>query len=429
MRLSVVEGGLAQIFLNWTTGSVLTGYMLHLGASPTQLALVASVPLLAQAASPLAAWLVTNVGHRKLFTMLGAGLGRGLWALAVVLPELGVPPQLQPMFLVLCVLLSSVFLSSNATLWSAWMADIVPTDRRGSYFGTRAGIIGVVGMTGNLAAGALLDRLAAPFGFQLVLALAVLSGLLGMMLYLFHHDPPTSHAPHKLSKLLQIPLKDANFRRFLLFATFWQFVVFLSAPFVFPYFLDELGMTFTQTAIWSAIALSCALATTMFWGRIADQVGNKAVLAVGTFLAGALLPTCWILADFTGTLSFIWASAVFDAMAWGAIGPAIFNLALASAPPATRMMYMGMYALASGVAGFLGGVLSGPLLELFRMLEFSVLDVVVSNYHLLFLLSALGRMTAWRFLRPVQETNAWRTRDVLRYLRSGWRGIGMPWRS
>src|SRR5690625_6107015 len=78
MRLSVLEGSLAQVFLNWTTGSVLTGYMLHLGASANQLALVASVPLLAQAASPLAAYLVTNLGHRKLFTMLGAGLGRGL---------------------------------------------------------------------------------------------------------------------------------------------------------------------------------------------------------------------------------------------------------------------------------------------------------------------------------------------------------------
>ena len=278
MRLSVLEGSLAQVFLNWTTGSVLTGYMLHLGASANQLALVASVPLLAQAASPLAAYLVTNLGHRKLFTMLGAGLGRGLWALAVLLPQLGVPEPLQPTFLVLCVLISSVFLSSNATLWSSWMADIVPAHRRGAYFGLRTGVIGVIGMLGNLLAGALLDRLAAPLSFQLVLGIAVISGLLGMLLYLFHHDPPVSAARHSLAKLVQVPLRDANFRRFLLFATYWQFSVFIAAPFVFPYFLDELGMSFTQTAIWSVIALTFALGTTIFWGRIADQSGNKAVL-------------------------------------------------------------------------------------------------------------------------------------------------------
>src|SRR5690625_5181859 len=198
MRLSVVEGSLAQVFLNWTTGSVLTGYMLHLGATPTQLALIASVPLLAQAASPLAAWLVSNVGHRRLFAMLGAGLGRGLWILAVLLPQLGISEPLQPVFLVLCVLVSSVFLSCNATLWSSWIADIVPPERRGSYFRLRTGVIGVVGMLGNLLAGALLDRLAAQLGFQLVLAVAVVSGLLGMLLYLFHHDPPVSFARQSL---------------------------------------------------------------------------------------------------------------------------------------------------------------------------------------------------------------------------------------
>ncbi len=429
MRLSIYEGALAQVFLNWTTGSVLTGYMLHLGASPTQLALIASVPLLAQAGSPLAAWLVTNVGKRKQFAMFGAGLGRGLWILAALVPQLGLPEALQPTFLVLCALISSVFLSWNATLWSSWMADIVPTGKRGSYFGLRTGVIGIVGMLGNLAAGVLLDRLAAPLGFQVVLATAVACGLVGVLLYLFHFDPPVTHERQSLARIIQVPLRDPNFRRFLVFATYWQFSVFLAAPFVFPYYLDELGLSYTQVAIWTAIALSCALGTTIFWGRVADQAGNKAVLAVGTFIAGAVLPTLWILAGITGNIAFIWTSAVFDAIAWGAIGPAIFNLALASAPPSSRMMYMGMYALTSGVAGFAGGAISGPLLGWLGNFGFELAGIAITGYHLLFVISGLGRSQAWRFARRVQETNAWRTRDVLRYLRSGWRGVGMPWRS
>ena len=34
MRLSLVEGGLVQVFLNWTSGSVIIGYLLSLGAAP-----------------------------------------------------------------------------------------------------------------------------------------------------------------------------------------------------------------------------------------------------------------------------------------------------------------------------------------------------------------------------------------------------------
>lgn len=413
MRLAVVEGSFAQIFLNWTTGSVLVGYMLFLGASPAQLGLVASVPLLAQAASPLAAWLVSRFGRRKLLTILCGLFGRSLWVLAAAIPGLGLPAGAEPVFLLLCVLVSSMFVASNGTLWSSWMADVVPADRRGSYFGPRAGIMGMVGMVANLGAGWLLDSLAAPIGFQTVLMAAVGCGLVSAILYLFHYDPPIEQPRVTLGKILRVPLEDRNFRRFLLFSVYWQFAVFLAAPFVMPYFLQDLGMTFTMVALWTAIAASCALATTYFWGRTADRIGNRPVLAIGTALIGVILPACWILAGLTGRLGFIWVSAVFDAVGWGAVGPAIFNLALASAAPASRLAYMGMYSLATGAAGFLGGALSGPLLV--WLLERAG-ESAFTGYHWLFLLSGLARASAWVLLRGVDEERAWRTRDVLRYV-------------
>jgi MFS family permease len=430
MRTSLVEGSVMQIFLNWTSGSVLIGYMLHLGASATHLGLVASVPLLAQAMSPLAAWLAAVLGRRRLLVVLNAIFARSLWILAAVLPSLGLPPAFQPTFVVLLVLVSSVFQAANGTLWASWMGDVVPDHVRGRYFGLRTGIAGLVGMIANLGAGWYLDRAAAPIGFQTVIAVGTVGAAASVLLYLAHYDPPSPRERVSLMQVLKVPLADTNFRRFLFFAVYWQFVVFLSAPFVFPYFLDQLRLTFTQIAIWSAIAASTALLTTLLWGRIADRVGNKAVLAIGTFIAGALLPTSWILAGVTGKLWFIWASAVFDAVAWGAIGPAIFNLALASAPRGKRTAFFAMYALASGVAGFVGGVLSGPLMLLLRPLgAVELWGVQLTPYYGLFLMSAVGRSQAWRLLRYVDESNAWRTRDLLRQLRSGWRMAGFFWRA
>lgn len=431
LRLSVVEGGLTQTFLNWTSGSVLIGYMLHLGASPTDLGLVASVPLLAQTVSPLAALLAGMFGRRRLLTVLAAALGRALWLLAALLPALGVPDAFRPTFLIVLVLVSSVFQAAAGTLWAAWIGDVVPEERRGRYFGFRTGVVGVVGMTASLAAGWFLDRVAAPLNFQLVIAVAVVSGAAGVALYLRHYDPPAVGArpvTPTLGAILTGPLRDTNFRAFLRFAVYWQFAVLLAAPFVFPYFLGELRMSFTQVAIWSAIAAISALFTTVLWGRGADRYGNKVVLAIGTFVAGLALPACWILAGLTGNLGFIWVSAVFDAVAWGAIGPAIFNLALVSAPRADRLAFIAMYSLASGLAGFLGGLLSGPLLDLLRPLEFGLFGAKWTAFHSLFVVSGLARSQAWRLLRPIREAEAWRTRDVLRTIRFGWRGIGFPWR-
>ncbi len=428
MRVSVLEGSVTQVFLNWTSGSVLVGYMLHLGASPSDIALVASVPLLAQAASPLAALAADLLGRRRLLTALVAVLGRAVWLLAAVLPDLGIPKAQQPAALVLLVLISSAFQASNGTLWSAWMGDVVPDDRRGRYFGFRAGVVGMVGMVANLGAGWFLDRVAAPVSFQLVILVAVLSAGVGVALYFRQYDPPSPRRHAALRDVLVTPLRDANFRRFLVFSVYWQFVVLLAAPFVIPYFFEELHLSFTQVAVWSGIAAVTALATTSLWGRVADRVGNKSVLALGTFLAGTLLPATWILAGFTGHVVWIWIAGFCDALAWGAATPALFNLALASAPREGRVAYIAMLSMVTGLAGFLGGVLSGPLLGLLERAPLHLFGLTWTGYHSLFLISGVGRSQAWRLLRPVQEADSWRTRDLLREMRTGWRRIGFPWR-
>ena len=429
MRLSVVEGSLTQVFLNWTSGSVLIGYMLHVGANPAEIALVGSVPLLAQVASPGAAWLAAALGRRKLLTVLLALVSRTSWLLAAALPTLPIPPGLQPTFLVGLVLVASFFLASNGTLWTAWMGDVVPERERGRYFGLRTGITGVVGMLANLAAGWWLDRVGAPLSFQVVLVVAVATALLGVWIYSRQYDPPTSRERLRWRDVVGVPMRDPGFRRFLTFAVYWTFVVFLAAPFVFPYFLDELRLSFTQVAIWSTIAATTSMLTTVMWGRVADRVGNKAVLAIGTFVAGVGLPGSWILAGASGWLGFIWISAVLDAVAWGAIGPAGFNLALVSTPRANRVVYIAMWSLATGIAGFVGGALSGPLLLGFQGLASAAGSPSWAAYAWLFALSGVLRAMTWVLLRRVPEANAWRTRELLRSMRTGWKGVGFPWRS
>lgn len=415
LSLSVLEGGLVQVFLNWTTGSVMVGYMLHLGASPTELGLIGSVPLLAQLVSPFAAYFGGLAGRLKGLTVLTALLGRALWLLAAFLPLLGVPEPLRPTFIVGLVLVSSLFQASTATLWTSWLGGVVPPLRRGRYFGFRAGVVGVVGMTANLGAGWLLDRVSAPLNFQLVLGVGVASALLGVVLLLFHAEPRALQPKPHFRAVFRTPWQDPNFRKFLVFGIYWQASVLVAAPFVFTYFIDRLKMSFTEIALWSIIASVTAFFTTSLWGRVADRYGNKVVIAVGTALAGSTMPLSWMLASETN-LWPIWLSAVFDAAAWGAVGPAVFNLALVAAPKDDRTAFVAMYSFATGAAGFVGGLASGPLLVLFSRFEPSFWGATWTGFHSLFLLSGLLRLQAWRFLRPVHEPRAWRTRDVLRTL-------------
>ncbi len=412
MRLSLVEGGLVQAVLNWTTGSVLVGYLLHLGASPFHIGMLSSVPFLAQVSAPFAAILSGWLGHRRRLTALVATLSRATWVLAAFLPQLAVPEALKPTLLVALVLFASLFQSAAATLWTAWMGEVVPDKVRGRYFGLRTGVVGAVGMVANLAAGAFLDHVAAPLSFQVVMGAAVVFGAIGIALYFFHYDPPSERVTIRVKDVFTLPFKNPSFRRLLAFGVYWNFVIMLGAPFVFPYFLEELSMSFTYIAIWTAIAASTALLTTTLWGRVADRVGNRPVLAICTFLAGAALPSMWIAAGYFGSLGFVWVSAVNDAIAWGGIGPAVFNLILVIAPREGRVAYVAMFSLVGGLAGFVGGTLSAPLLSLFQSL--AVEGSRWTGYHSLFLVTGVGRMLAWLWVTRIKEPNAWRTRDLLR---------------
>ncbi|WP_425145266.1 MFS transporter [Deinococcus sp.] len=410
MRLSIYEGGFAMFFINWTSGSVLTGYALQLGASDTALGLIASVPLLAQAISPVAAWLSALRGQRRATAVLCALLGRGLWLLTPLLAVAPLPPETRTAALLGVVALSSLFLAANGALWTAWMGDVVPWKERGRYFGLRTGVLGVVGTLANLLAGVWLDRVHAPLNFQWVLGVAALMGLISGALLTLHDEPPMTGEPLRMRRTVSLPLGDPNFRRLLGFAVYWQFAVLIAAPFVLPYFLTHLHMSYVQIAVWGSISAVCAFFLAPTWGRLSDRVGTKPVLAISTFLAGTLLPLSWMVAT-PHLLWPIWVSAVADALVWSAINPGLFNLSLTSSPAANRAAFIAVFSAATGISGFLGGLISGPLLALYRAV--SPPDAGWTPYHSLFVTSGVVRMLAWTLLRRVDERAAWTTRRVL----------------
>lgn len=413
LGLSILEGSFFTVFFNWTTGAVLTGYLLALGAGPTLLAASASLPLLVQVANPALAWMANRQKRRIPFITVLATFGRMIWLLAAFIPMLPVAPRWWPVILVCVLGFSSLCQTAAGLAWIPMMADVVPDALRGRYFGFRNGVCGVVGMLAGFAAGAYLDRMPSPGGFQLVIVVAVLFALLGIFTYPQHYERPNRNAAISVRESMLIPLRDKNFRRFIAFSVYWNATVMLAAPFVIPYFFKHLHMTFTQVAIWAAIASVCGLFMGPVWGKAADRVGHKTVLIVTTFLAGSAHPLCWMAAA-PGFLWFIWLSGVMDALSWAGINTAMFNLTLASAPPRHRTAYIAVLGMASGLSGCVAGMLSGPLLKLLLHGHWTVGAFTWTGYHSLFLIAGLLRMQAWRFLRPIHEVGSRPTGEFLR---------------
>lgn len=426
LLFSMVEGSFTQVFLVWTSGSVLTGLMLYAGSTPQQLAAVVSIPLLIQLFNPLSAWLVASLSSRKHF-MIGSGLlGRSVWLVPVMLPLFAVPSSMLPQVMLAVVCFSALFQSGLGPAWASMMGDVVPDAIRGRYFSMRNGLLGIVGTISGLSAGWFLDHTPAPAGFQVLLLIAVIFALIGIRLYAFHYEPKLVRPDTSLLRTISEPFHDRNFRRFLVFSVYWTASVMLAAPFVIPYFFTHLKMSFTQLAIWSAIASVSTLVIGAWWGRIADRVGHKQVLKVTTFLAGSVHPVCWMLAT-PGNLTFVWISGVMDALSWGGINVAMFNLSIVTAPRQKRMIYLSVIGAVTGITGFCAGILSGTLLEWLLKHEAHFGSFHWTGYHSLFAIAGFFRMQAWWLLGPVQEAKAVSAREILRWLWVRTYNL-LPWR-
>jgi len=416
MRMSLLEGSTTQIFLVWTSGSVLTGYTLYLGGGPMELAAIACVPQLAQLSAPFAAWLQGMVPRRLLLITAFAMIGRFAWLLPALFPLLSLPKEAAVKLLIAVLALSSVFQSSAGAIWTAWMGEIVPERRRGAYFGFRNGVLSVVGMGSNLLGGVLLDAIPEPYNFPAILGVGLVCAATGIWLYSKHWQPAMPRTVRPVAHVFHGPLGDPNFRRLLVFAFYWQAAVLAGSPFVYPYLLDHLKMSYTQVAIWSSLAAAVTLLTSTVWGRIADRIGNKPVLMAGTIVAGSVLPLSWILAT-PENLTFIWVSSLMDALAWGSINPAIFNIALATAPRRNRIDYVSILAMTTGVAGFAGGMIAGRLMKAIEDQSIMLGGYEWTNYQTIFVLSGLMRCTAFLFLARVGETRAWSVAETWRAVR------------
>ncbi|MCS6771562.1 MAG: MFS transporter [Kiritimatiellae bacterium] len=401
LRASIVEGAFTMVFMTWTSGSVLTGYLLALGATPLEIAAAASMPFLIQVFGPLVTWWAARVRNRILYIQTMTAFGRGMWAVAVFLPwmDFSRPAQV----LIGLIAISGLLQVGTGPAWVSLMGDTVLSEERGRYFGLRNGIMSVVSTAAALSAGYYLDRARSPDGFQFIMAIALIFAVVGIVLYAQQVDPPRSVTLKSFSESVREPLRNKVFLRFVLFSMYWNAAVMVSSPFVFPYFLGPLRMSFTQVAMWSAIVAIVTLIAAPLWGRVADQVGHKTVLKITSLIVGIVLPLCWILSapDF---LPFIWLSAVVDGVGWGGFNTAAFNMSLVTAPARARMMYLAVLGAATGATGFFAALLSGLLFESLGRLTYTIGSFEWTAFHNLFLLAIFLRGSAWFLLKQVPDS-------------------------
>ncbi|QSJ18333.1 MFS transporter [Nostoc sp. UHCC 0702] len=425
LKASTLNGVFGAVFTVSTGGILLGKFLVELDASPVVFGMLSSIPMLVNLIQPLGAYLSERTTSRFQYSLYTHGVSRLLWLILVIGIAIfswgGMNSQQLVGLTLLIVLFSHLLEALGTASWFSWVATIVPRQLRGKYFGFRSSANNLTELISLPLAGLAVSAWygGSQQGYGIILLLGVVFGIVGIGFQYFkvdvnprsqNHDFHSSTQTKEIqsdselnktdgiSQLVSAPklsilqnelvssiLQNTNFLMFLLYFSIWTLCVNLSAPFFNLYLLDNLALDVTWVTVYNSLRSGAHLVMLMFWGRLADKIGNRSILIVSGILI-AIIPCLWLWVGNTPLDIWLWLPLLhlFIGANWAAIDLCSNNIQIDIAPIKNQSIYFAIAAAVSGASGALGATIGGFFAE--SAGSFGLLD--------LFALSSLFRLAS-----------------------------------
>lgn len=401
LRALTLEGVFGTLCYSIIGGVLLSNFLLDLGAGPLEIGMLASIPQVVNLLQPFGAYLADRMKSRYWYSLRIFGPSRLLWlilVLAIWFADSWHIAGHQLVQLTLAIIWVTQLLESfGRASWLSWMAALVPQRLRGRYFGFRNSAVSLTNLIGVPLLALAVSRWPGGRlqGYSVILFLGVGLGITSLVCQFFMTDvnPRLFHATHSETgekphiRTLFSFVKDANFLQFLVYSGLWSFAVNVSSPFFSLYLLDNLSIDVSVVTLYNSLGAGANLLMLVFWGKLADRVGNRPIMLVVGILV-ALTPLLWLEAGTTPIFLWVWFPLlhIIGGGTWAAIDLCSNNLLMGVAPLLHQSLYFAIAAAVPGVTGALGITLGSFLATL---THFGGLPVVFAFSAVLRLLALL----------------------------------------
>ncbi|KPL19607.1 MAG: MFS transporter [candidate division Zixibacteria bacterium SM23_81] len=380
---NVIRDGLAtQAMVTLTGGVFLVAFALRLGASNVIIGLLAAIPPLAQLLQIPAIYLVEKYRVRRAITVYAASSARIFWLLIALIPLIATTSAGLPILLV-ALFLHSALASIGGGSWNSWMRDLVPQERLGSFFSKRMRLAIGLGIPLSIAAGSFVDIWQRQFSnyqlysYSILFFLGFVAGMIGIRFISTIPEPRMATIVEKprFFRLLAKPFKDENFKNLILFLGSWNFAINLAAPFFTVYMLRRLELSMTYVIALMVLSQIMNVLFIRAWGRFADHLSNKSVLAV----SGPLFMICILAWSFTTlpekyflTVPLLIAIHIFMGISMAGVTLASGNIGLKLAPKGQATAYLAANSVINSLAAGIAPILGGQFADFFSKQELSL---------------------------------------------------------
>ncbi len=411
----------ASVFGTLVTGAFLVGLIKYLGGSDLWIGVLSAIPsVFGILQIPGAIWGRSYRSYKR-FIFLG-GLGWRLFYVPfIAIPFLPIPANAKLTIAMFCALASAASIFIINPIYNDWLAEMVPTDSRGTFFSRRNAIGTAVGATTGIIGGLILDAFQRrgydQAGFSTIFGIGIVAALISFSFFLRMKDLERAH-PIRQSLLKGIvafgaPFRDTAYRPVLIFLGAATVGQGFAGSFYFAYGLESLHLPFTVLQLAGACQAIGTVLSARFWGFASDKYGNKPMLAIAG-LCLAINPIPWMMCR-PDQLRFdtilLLSAHVFFGVMWGGVNLCQFNIMLSTAKPEDRANYLGA---GMALTALIGGL--SPMVGASVMATLRTHGTPYHAYEMLFLTTALLRAAGMIFLARVREAGSSEVRVALQHL-------------
>ncbi len=410
LRLMVVGGCLAMVYMAGTSNPATTQFFRAIGATEWHFGVITGLPLMMLFMQFVGAAALNRIPRRKGLFIGCLVLCRVLHLGVALLPLLlkaSAPRAVMPLVIVLLAVGAAVH-NFVVPFFFSWMADLIPQRVLNRVWGSRQRAMHLTWTAVNLLITALLFLVDWPVTvtFPLLAGLAVAAGVTDALLFLRVYEPSNTTSPDANPlRDLMAPLTHPDYRRFVLFSCAWAGAVSCAAVFMQLYVIAVLAVPLWEVAlIWCVQGVGVAVGS-RFWGRMADRHGQRPVLAVCVSLK-PMIVLVFLLLTPSNVRWLLPLAFLPDGLLNAGVGVASNGYMLSIAPRANRSMFIAAITGFAGIVGGLSAMLGGAVLSHLEGWTGVLAGRSLTPYHLLFATSLLLRLSCQPLVRRIREPGA-----------------------
>jgi len=325
---------------------------------------------------------------------------KGVWAALAVLA--------------VCVGLRQTVYSMATPCWMGLLRQMTPAGKRGRWLGLlRTSWQSSLVLT-LLLTGLYLGRDPEWHELRVMIILGILSQVIRTLCIVpvpsIPPEPPSSK--NGWWEAILAPIRDRNYRPFLLYSAFFGLALGLQEGFRLVY-LVRLGFGQNLALVCSSLTALGAVVTLFAWGRLADRFGNHGVFSLTLVGLVACILSWFFVSNRPAGLVLAMVLFFLGGVFNSGNGLVQTRYLFSSLKPELEASYLAVTYLVLQQSMGMGALLGGQILTLAQKLGFRIGETGINNFQILFLTSTLIFVVPWLLRRQFKEPSDAPTRHMV----------------